>query len=311
MSSVNETAGFFIAGSDTGVGKTVVACALAAGLRRRGFDVGVMKPVETGVGAATPDTPKNAEQGRDATGSGSAQTGRNRAPNLTGQRDSVSLREAAQVDDPLELIAPLQFSLPAAPSVAAKFESRRVDLERVLAAFAELQKRHALLLVESAGGLLSPFDDERSMADLAGELRLPVVLVTRAALGTIHHTRLCLEAARTRALRVAGVVISHTHGPLALGEAENLAFLRDELGELLWGELPFAPDSLQSFPAQTVRAGASPSTHPTASLRLQPSSRVGWLFSANVDFERGLIWERILSVLPKLERKFENKFAKS
>lgn len=267
MSSINEAAGFFIAGSDTGVGKTVVACALAAGLRRRDFDVGVMKPVETGVGAATLHTLKNAEQGSEAAGTQGARV-------FSAQHDSVSLRDAAQVDDPLELIAPLQFSLPAAPNVAANFENRRVDLERVRAAFAKLEKRHSLLLVESAGGLLSPFDDTRSMADLARELRLPVVLVTRAALGTIHHTRLCLEAARARELHVAGVVISHTHAPLALGEAENLAFLRDELGELLWGELPFAGGSLQTNPLVTDYA----------------------------NLDSGFFWKPILDALPNRDR---------
>jgi len=206
--------GFFVTGTDTGVGKTVVACALVRGLRARGVDVGAMKPIETGV--------------QDE-----------------GPRDALALREAAGGGDALDAVCPQRFALPAAPTVAAAAEGRRVELDAVRRAFAALAARHDCLVVEGAGGLLVPAAEGVSMADLAGELGLPLVVVARASLGTINHTRLTLEAAAARRLALAGVVISHGSAPLTAAERENLAALRAELGSRLVGEIPtLAPGEL-------------------------------------------------------------------
>jgi dethiobiotin synthetase len=199
--------GFFVTGTDTGVGKTLVACALLRGLRARGIDVGALKPIETGVGPA-------------------------------GPLDALALREAAGSDDTLETICPQHFALPAAPTVAAAAEGRRVELAPVRSAFAALAARHACIVVEGAGGLLVPAAEGVSMADLARELGLPLLVVTRASLGTINHTRLTLEAAAARGLGLAGVVISHGAQAISAADAENLAALRAELGARLVGEFP-------------------------------------------------------------------------
>jgi dethiobiotin synthetase len=199
--------GLFVTGTDTGVGKTLVACALARGLRGRGLDVGVMKPVETGVGAA-------------------------------GPADARALRDAAGVEDGLDRICPQSFALPAAPSVAAAAEGRVLDRQALRTAFDALRERHEFLLVEGAGGLLVPLAEDFSMADLAGELGLPLLVVARASLGTINHTRLTLEAAGGRHLSVAGVVVSHGAVPLCAADARNLVALRDLLGPRLLGEVP-------------------------------------------------------------------------
>lgn len=201
--------GLFVTGTDTGVGKTRVGCALARGLRQAGVDVGVMKPVETGVTAQGPE-------------------------------DALALRAAAGVEDALELVCPLRFALPAAPEAAARAEHRDASLAPIHQAFEALAARHVFMLVEGAGGLLVPFDARTDMADLAVALGLPVLIVARAALGTINHTRLTLEAARTRGLDVFGVVISHADGPLTPADAQNLHVLRQLLGDLRIGELPFA-----------------------------------------------------------------------
>ncbi len=199
--------GLFVSGTDTGVGKTVVACALVRGLRARGLDVGAMKPVETGVGPE-------------------------------GPLDALALREAAGGGDPLEDICPQRFVLPAAPTVAATAEGRAVDLAALRAAYARLAARHDALVVEGAGGLLVPATDGVRMADLAGELGLPILLVARAALGTINHTLLSLEAIEARGLELAGVVISHCGGPTSEADLANLAALRDSLASRLLGEVP-------------------------------------------------------------------------
>lgn len=200
-------AGLFVTGTDTGVGKTVVGCALAEALRRRRIDVGVMKPVETGVGPQ-------------------------------GPLDAISLIESAQVVDSIELVCPQRFALPASPIVAASVEGRTVDLALIRSAYRELSALHDRMLVEGAGGLLVPIVADYTMADLARELGLPLLVVTRASLGTINHTMLTLEAAAHRELPVAGVVISH--GPRILSDsgAKNLEALRESLGDQLVGEIP-------------------------------------------------------------------------
>ena len=208
------TRGLFVTGTDTGVGKTVVACTLVRALRGRGVDVGVMKPAETGVGEA-------------------------------GPLDALALREAAASADPLDDVCPQQFGLPAAPTVAAAHEGRRVDVAAIQAAFDRLAARHELLVVEGAGGLLVPAADGLDMAGLAARLELPVLVAARAALGTINHTLLTVEAAERRGLRLAGVAISHAGGPLSDADAANLGALREALGPRLVGEIgPLAPGEL-------------------------------------------------------------------
>jgi dethiobiotin synthetase len=201
------TRGFFVSGTDTGVGKTVVACALVRAMRRRGLDVGVMKPIETGVGAE-------------------------------GPLDAQALRSAAAASEPLEEICPQTFALPAAPTVAAASEGRAVEMKPIREAFTRLSERHDWMVAEGAGGLLVPATRDLSMADLSRELALPLVIVGRAALGTINHTLLTLEAAEARSLPVAGVVISHCDGVLSDADRSNLEALREALGATLVGEIP-------------------------------------------------------------------------
>lgn len=201
----------FITGTDTGVGKTVTACALIRALRRIGLDVGAMKPIETGVGQE-------------------------------GPLDAIALHRAAQAVDPLDDVCPLRFALAAAPNVAAAAEGRVVDLRLVESAFARLCARHQLVVAEGAGGLLVPTTDEKSMADLAHDLDLAVLVVCRGTLGTISHTRLTLEVAQAHGLTVCGVVISHLDS-LSEADAANLEDLRRRLGDLLIAEIPPLTDA--------------------------------------------------------------------
>ena len=204
---MTQRRGVFVTGTDTGVGKTVIACGLARALRQKGIDVGVMKPCETGVG---PD----------------------------GPLDALALRSAAGVNDPIEVICPHSFALPAAPSVAAQVEGRVVDLARIRVASKALAARHEFLLVEGAGGWLVPITPEFAMADLAAELGLPVLVVARASLGTINHTLLTVEAIERRGIPLAGVVVNHAGGILSGADARNLHALRGALGTKLLGEVP-------------------------------------------------------------------------
>jgi dethiobiotin synthetase len=162
-----------VTGTDTGIGKTVVAAGLAAALRRRGLDLGVMKPLACG------DT-----------------------------ADAVHLKKTAGVDDPLSLVNPLYFKAPLAPSVAAEVEKRRVDLRPVWAAWRELNRRHDGVVVEGVGGLLVPIKPRWTVAHFARELRLPLAIVTRPKLGTLNHTSLTVRAAREFGLRVYGLIVN-------------------------------------------------------------------------------------------------------
>jgi dethiobiotin synthetase len=203
-------AGLFITGTDTGVGKTYVTCALARGLRAAGFDVGVMKPVETGVSAAGPE-------------------------------DARALIRAAGVADELDLVCPIQYAMPAAPQAAAAaegLERAAESIDRISRAFSTLSDRHAFMLVEGAGGILVPFDEKTTMADVAQQLGTPLLVVARTSLGTINHTLLTLEACDRRGLDVLGVVLSHATGVLSEADTQNLEVLKRRLGDRLLGEVP-------------------------------------------------------------------------
>jgi dethiobiotin synthetase len=190
----------FITGTDTGVGKTFVAAGLAAALRRREVDVGVMKPVATG-----------------------------------RSDDDRILREASGSRDPKELVNPIHLKAPLSPHLAAKLERKRVDVRRIERAFKALAARHEVVIVEGAGGLLVPIRDGFTFADLAKRLRLPLLIVARDTLGTINHTSLTVEAARARRLKVLGVVVNRTKSgrpdlaerlnPAAIAKATKVAIL--------------------------------------------------------------------------------------
>lgn len=173
--------GWFVTGTDTGVGKTAVAGALAAALRARGVDVGVMKPLQTGV------TPAE----RDA-----------------GAGDGAFLARMAGVADPPGLISPICLQAPLAPWVAARLAGTDIDLAAVEAAFRRLGTAHPVLVVEGTGGLAVPVTRDLTMADVAARLGLPLLVVARAGLGTVNHTFLTVEYARRKGLHVTGIIMN-------------------------------------------------------------------------------------------------------
>jgi dethiobiotin synthetase len=173
--------GVMVTGTDTGVGKTAVAAALAAQLRTLGSDCGVMKPIQTGA----------AEDG--------------------GGKYSVDgrfLARAAGVSDPAELVCPVLLDAPAAPSVAAAEIGQEIHVLPLLDALDDLCRRHEFMIVEGAGGLAVPIVGKYLFADLALEMELPLIVVARASLGTINHTVLTVQFARHQGLEVLGVIIN-------------------------------------------------------------------------------------------------------
>ena len=213
--------GVFVTGTDTGVGKTRIAAGLVRRLRAAGIAAVPMKPVQTG---AT----------RDA-------QGRITAPDL---EEALALAGLSASPAQREDLSPYVFEPPCSPHLAAWLAGRRIDLARIGTAAARLSALHGAVVVEGAGGILVPLGPATTMADLATALRLPVVIVARAGLGTLNHVLLTLEALRGRAVDVAGVVLND-----AAPGGEDARWLRDdnartlaERGVRILARVPFCPD---------------------------------------------------------------------
>jgi dethiobiotin synthetase len=178
---------YFVTGTDTSVGKTVVAAALLAAARKRGLTTAALKPAETGCP-------------RDPSG-------------VLKPADAAFLHQAAGTDgDPNETCL-YAFAMPAAPAVAARAEDRAISVPAITRAVHARRGNVDLLLVEGAGGLLVPFTERHTAADLARILDLPLLVVARAGLGTINHSALTVESARGRGLHVTGIVLSAVDQP--------------------------------------------------------------------------------------------------
>lgn len=185
--------GIFITGTDTGVGKTIVAATLALVLRMKGVNVGVMKPVTSGC---------REEEGR-----------------LVSD-DAELLCKAAGVTCS-EDVAPYLLREPLAPAEAAKLDGVRIDFSEIKASYERLAAAHDVVIVEGAGGLMVPLVGGMLVADLVRELDLPLLVVARPNLGTINHTVLTCLCAQQMGLGVAGVIINNY--PEAPGLAEKSA----------------------------------------------------------------------------------------
>jgi dethiobiotin synthetase len=203
--------GYFVTATDTGVGKTEVACALLRAARAAGVDAVGMKPAQSG---HVPGEPSDAER----------------------------LRDAAGGVEPLEAICPYSLTAPLAPIVAARLEGRTIELARVLEAARSLAARHAALVVEGAGGLLVPLTERESYADLAVTLGLPVIIVARAGLGTVNHVLLTVEAARRRGLEIAAIVLNRTVAQDDPSVPHNAAEIARLTGAKVVGPLAFKAD---------------------------------------------------------------------
>ena len=136
--------------------------------------------------------------------------------------DAEFLAHCAEADQTLEVINPVRYAGDLAPMVAAERKRQPIAFDAIDASFQRIAGASDRLIVEGAGGLLAPVDQKTSMADLAQRFGLPLIIVARASLGTINHTLLTLEAAKTRKLAVAAVVINNYHPHTAtLAEETN------------------------------------------------------------------------------------------
>jgi dethiobiotin synthetase len=198
--------GLFITATDTGVGKTVIASAIANWFHRRGKRVGVCKIVATGCIL--------------------------RGDQLVSE-DAESLARASGSRFPLEVVCPIRYAEPLAPAVAAERAGVSLDWSLLQQSLDTLASQSDVLIVEGVGGVMVPMDDRHTVLDVAAWLKLPAIVVARPALGTINHTVLTVNALRAAGFDVAGVVINR-----CLANSADVAEQTNPAAIEKWGRVP-------------------------------------------------------------------------
>ena len=218
----------FVTGTDTGIGKTVVTCGLAAfSALRKGLDVGVMKPFEAGLTL----------HGKDLL-----------------PWDAILLKEASGSQDDLSLINPYCFESPVAPETASELEHVRVDLELVDRIYNQLKAGHQILFIEGAGGVLVPITRNFFYVDLMKRWDVRALVVARLGLGTINHTLLTCAHLKREGIPVAGVILNDNEGKKDLAARTNPEMLARYLDVPLLGLFPHLESATQDLPDRTLLA---------------------------------------------------------
>lgn len=209
---------YFITGTDTGVGKTLVSCALLHVLAAQGKRVAGFKPVAAGC---------DEDEHND---------------------DAKALRAASSSQLTYGQVNPYCFRHAIAPHIAARHSGVRIELARILTSFRELNGQTDEVIVEGAGGFCVPLNDKQSGADLAMELGLPVIMVVGMRLGCINHALLTLRAIAACQLKCAGWVANVLDGEMPALQ-ENIEALRERIAAPLLGVVPY-----QAVPDASVAA---------------------------------------------------------
>jgi dethiobiotin synthetase len=198
--------GLFITATDTGVGKTVIASAIANWFRSRGSRTGVCKIAATGC--------------------------IHRREGLVSE-DAEMLAHASDSPFPLDVICPIRYAEPLAPAVAAERAGVPLDWSLLQSSLDTISGASDVMIIEGVGGVLVPMDDRHTVLDVARWLHLPTIIVARPGLGTINHTLLTINALRSAGVPVAGVIINRypTDTPGAATETNPAAIEK-------WGQSP-------------------------------------------------------------------------
>jgi len=206
---------YFVTGTDTDVGKTLISCALLHGFAAQGKRVVGMKPVAAGC-----DEHEHNE-------------------------DALRLREAGNVRASYGQINPYCFAQAVAPHLAARFAGVSINLQRIVTSYRELSGQADVVIVEGAGGFCVPLNDRQDSTDLMQQLDLPLILVVGMRLGCLNHALLTVQAIAASGLTLAGWVANGVDGQMAMLE-ENIAALRQRIAAPLLGIVPYhqaAPDA--------------------------------------------------------------------
>lgn len=210
--------GLFITGTDTGVGKSLVACALLHAYAARGLRVIGMKPVAAGAAFVN---------------------------GAWVNEDVAQLLAASNVRAPLEAVNPYCFEQAIAPHIAASINKKTININKLQDSCARLSVLADMVVVEGAGGFCVPLNDHESSADLARALALPVVLVVGMRLGCLNHALLTAEAIRARGLTLTGWVANHIDAAMPQADA-NVASLEARLNAPLIARIAYStmPDAV-------------------------------------------------------------------
>jgi len=202
---------YFITATDTGVGKTTVTAALAACIKKQGIDVGVMKPIATGI------LQKDGFKSSDVS----------------------ILCNACKVNDSEDLVNPIFLPIPASPYDASKMLNVPFDKKIIFENFEKLKNKHKMLLVEGIGGIMTPLSKNYFVADMVKEMSLETIIVTRSTLGTLNHTMMTVKTCHNYKIPIKGIIINNydekgdpveKNAPLTIHEITNIPIL---------GVLPF------------------------------------------------------------------------
>jgi len=215
MSKLN---GFFVTGTDTEVGKTLVSGALILKLLERGLKTVGFKPVVAGTY-------------QDANGA-------------TLNEDLETLRIASNLNINDVSLCPYVLTLPAAPHLVAAEQGLQLEMSVLTQAFENIQNQTDCIVVEGAGGFLIPLNNEEDLAGFAKEINLPIILVVGMKLGCINHALLTYEAIKTRHLTIAGWVANTLNTKMPLLQ-ENVQTLKARISEPFLGLIPALPKELQ------------------------------------------------------------------
>ncbi|OGW37476.1 MAG: dethiobiotin synthase [Nitrospirae bacterium RBG_13_39_12] len=208
--------GFFITGTDTGVGKTVVTAAIIKAIGLLGLRACGMKPIETGC----------IKEG-----------------DVLVPLDGMFLKTIARMEENVKHISPYCFESPLAPMAASEVEGVSIDFEKIKRAYTDLKKNYDAVVVEGIGGLLVPIRRDYFVLDLARDFGLPIIVVSRPALGTLNHTMLTVNYAIKEGLNVAGIIINYNCPPKdTLAEDTNPEIIKQISKAPLIGVFPYLTD---------------------------------------------------------------------
>jgi dethiobiotin synthetase len=219
--------GFFVTGTDTGVGKTIITAALIRAAHILGFRACGMKPIETGC--------KTAGSRQQAVVSSKGKT--------LIPSDGMFLLDIAGTNESIDLITPIRFENPLAPMPASEIEGIPVDLTKIKNAYLDLTKKYDVIVIEGIGGLLVPINREYFVLDLARDFGLPLIVVSRPGLGAINHSMLTVNYALKEGLSVAGIIMNYTHTPEGdLAEKTNPEVIKQISPVPIIGTFPYLKD---------------------------------------------------------------------
>ena len=222
--------GYFITGTDTGVGKTLIACALLHAFAKSGKSVAGMKPVVAGC--------EQSQQGLI-------------------YEDVEALLAASTVAVPRDVANPYALMEPIAPHIAAQRAGTQLDLAQMVSAYRELQQSAELVIVEGAGGFKVPLTDEEDTADLAQRLGLPIIMVVGMRLGCLNHALLTAQAIQSKGLQLVGWVANRIDPAMAVFD-ENVQALEKRLPAPLLGIIPHYPSPDARIIASLLRISLLP-----------------------------------------------------